>query len=112
MTARETRASIIPRNFPLVLGMERQPFRAWFYETLGTGVCIDESLGCILKLKLELGLFRNPYQDACGRAKVRLPEFRTLNRPAAEETITPPKNKNGLLTLSKDNRILLTGAGA
>lgn len=43
---------------------------------------------------------------------MRLPEFRTLNRPAAEETITLLKNKDGLLPLSKDSRILLTCAGA
>lgn len=71
---------------------------------------LDESVRRILRLKFNLGLFRNPYPD-----EARLKDFGdeqalALSAQAARESLVLLKN-NGVLPLKKDLKILLTGPG-
>ena len=73
---------------------------------------IDDAVRRILRVKYALGLFKNPYPD-----KSLMPEFATeesakINKLAADETITLLKNKNSILPLNKNTKILLTGPTA
>jgi beta-glucosidase len=73
---------------------------------------IDESVRRILKLKLELGLFDNAAPDPAMLANTGAPAFQAASRRAAEEAVTLLKNDGGLLPLSKDARVVVTGPGA
>ena len=73
---------------------------------------IDESVRRILKLKYRSGLFDNPYPDKALANKIASPESLKASQNAAEDAITLLKNKDNLLPLSKENRILITGPGA
>lgn len=72
---------------------------------------IDEAVGRILRLKVRLGLFENPYP------KVDYPLFAgeqhaAAARRAAQESITLLKNDNKLLPLAKSRKVLVTGPTA
>ena len=73
---------------------------------------IDQSVRRILKLKHDLGLFRNRYPDARLLRRVGTREHQAVSRQAAEESITLLKNDGGLLPLSREARVLVTGPGA
>lgn len=73
---------------------------------------IDESVRRILKLKYRSGLFDNPYPDKTLADKIASPESLKASLNAAEDGITLLKNKDDLLPLSKENKILITGPGA
>ena len=73
---------------------------------------IDESVRRILQLKFDLGLFENPYPDADLAADVGQADFHKASLEAAQNAMTLLKNKNNLLPLSKQSKILLTGPGA
>lgn len=73
---------------------------------------IDESVRRILKLKLDLGLFENRYPDPRLLRRIGTPAHRALSREAAEESITLLRNEQGVLPLSREARVLVTGPGA
>lgn len=73
---------------------------------------IDLSVRRILKLKFRLGLFDHPLPDAGLAARIASPEALETSRRAARESMTLLKNEQGLLPLSKQSRILVTGPGA
>jgi beta-glucosidase len=75
---------------------------------------IDLAVLRILKLKLALGLFENPYVAADKVAKVfDLPEHRQLALEAARKSIILLKNDSSLLPLRKDlNTIAVIGPNA
>ncbi len=73
---------------------------------------IDEAVRRILNLKFALGLFEQPYPDPALSAKVGAPEHRAVSLQAAQEAVTLLKNEGGLLPLSKQARVLVTGPGA
>ena len=73
---------------------------------------IDQSVRRILALKVDLGLFERPGPDAAKLAKADSPAFRNISRRSAEEAITLVKNERGVLPLSRDKHILVTGPGA
>jgi len=73
---------------------------------------IDEAVGRILTVKMELGLFDNPFPDKKMKGKFANDEFRKVNLQAARESIILTKNDNNLLPLSKDTRVLVTGPAA
>lgn len=73
---------------------------------------IDEAVRRILRVKFELGLFYNSMPDAALKSKIGLPESRQISLRAAQESITLLKNTNGLLPLSKDRKVLVTGPTA
>jgi beta-glucosidase len=73
---------------------------------------IDEAVGRILKVKLELGLFENPYPDKRLAKDFATEESMKVNLQAARECITLLKNEGGVLPLSKDKKVLVTGPTA
>lgn len=73
---------------------------------------IDRSVAIILRLKMELGLFENPYAEPGAVANFGLPAYKRLALDAARESMTLLKNRDGVLPLAKDARILLAGPAA
>ncbi|MCI0494701.1 glycoside hydrolase family 3 C-terminal domain-containing protein [candidate division KSB1 bacterium] len=73
---------------------------------------IDEAVGRILKIKLELGLFENPYPDKSLQKRFACKEFEAVNLQAAQESITLLKNDKQILPLAKDKKVLVTGPTA
>lgn len=100
--------------------MSMVPYDFSFYELLlelvNEGVVpewrIDEAVRRILRVKFELGLFENPYANEKLKKKFACDEFREVNLQAAREAITLLKNESGLLPLSKDKKIFITGPAA
>jgi beta-glucosidase len=73
---------------------------------------VDEAVRRILRVKLELGLFENPWPDSARLARSGSAPFQAASRAAAAEAITLLKNERGALPLSRSARILITGPGA
>ena len=73
---------------------------------------IDEAVGRILKLKIDLGLFDNPYTEADALKNFGKPEYKAIALDAALESITLLKNDDNILPLSKSSKILLMGPTA
>ncbi len=73
---------------------------------------IDQSVRRILKLKYELGLFDNPVPQADDYPLFGSPQFDSVSLQAAREAITLLKNKDNILPLHSDARILVTGPAA
>ncbi len=73
---------------------------------------IDEAVGRILKVKMELGLFDNPYPDKSLEGKFAGKEASETNLQAAQESIVMTKNQNSLLPLKKGTKVLVTGPTA
>jgi len=73
---------------------------------------IDEAVRRILKVKFRIGLFDNPYPDPSLLSKVGCEKFSQVNRQAAREAITLLENRDSLLPLNKNARILVTGPTA
>jgi beta-glucosidase len=69
---------------------------------------IDLSVARILRLKLELGLFENPYPRNDRFNKVGSPEHKAKALEAARESIVLMKNENAL-PLASSKKILLAG---
>jgi beta-glucosidase len=60
----------------------------------------------ILRVKIMLGLFENPYPDKNLKHNFASPAFTKANLQAAQETVTLLKNEQGILPLNKDKKIL------
>jgi beta-glucosidase len=73
---------------------------------------IDEAVGRILTLKIELGLFERPYYPMDRYPKFASAEHSEVARQLALESITLLKNENDLLPLNKQKPVLLTGPAA
>jgi beta-glucosidase len=80
---------------------------------------IDEAVTRVLKLKLKLGLFDNPYPEEEAKELFGNPQYEDVALQAARESITLLKNEasgsNGagpVLPLSKNKRVFVTGPGA
>ncbi|HYG22938.1 MAG TPA: glycoside hydrolase family 3 N-terminal domain-containing protein [Verrucomicrobiae bacterium] len=73
---------------------------------------IDKSVRRILRLKVELGLLRNPYVEAEAAANFGQPEHQQLALQAAEESLTLLKNERTTLPLKKSARVLVAGPAA
>ncbi|WP_428623887.1 glycoside hydrolase family 3 N-terminal domain-containing protein, partial [Sedimenticola sp.] len=66
---------------------------------------IDEMVRPILALKVQMGLFENPYVDETLLDKVfALPEHRQIARTAAQRSMVLLRNEGGLLPLSKEQK--------
>ena len=73
---------------------------------------IDEAVRRILSVKVWLGLFEHPYvpEEVIEAYEKGIPaEHAALARKAAEEAIVLLKNDNGVLPLSKKQKISLVG---
>jgi beta-glucosidase len=73
---------------------------------------IDDAVRRILRVKYNLGLFDKTHYDMDKYPKFGSEEFAKISYDAALESITLLKNQDSLLPLSKDKKILVTGAGA
>ena len=73
---------------------------------------IDDAVRRILRVKFESGLFDNAMPDTSLRGNFGRPEYSGTALEAARESITLLKNKNGILPLSKDKKVLVTGPTA
>ncbi|MEL7001253.1 MAG: glycoside hydrolase family 3 N-terminal domain-containing protein [Bacteroidota bacterium] len=73
---------------------------------------IDEAVFRILRLKMKVGLFENPYPETNLKSNFGRPEYKDVALTAARESITLLKNKNSILPLRKDVKILLAGPAA
>jgi beta-glucosidase len=73
---------------------------------------INESVGRILHVKYELGLFDRPVGNPEDYPDFGSDKFETVNRQAADEAITLLKNNNNVLPLKKNIRVLVTGPAA
>ncbi|HET9745914.1 MAG TPA: glycoside hydrolase family 3 N-terminal domain-containing protein, partial [Chitinophagaceae bacterium] len=73
---------------------------------------IDDAVTRILALKYKLGLFDNPYPEDAAKGNFGKPEYQTLALNAAREAMTLLKNKNNILPLSKNSKVLVGGPSA
>ena len=73
---------------------------------------IDDAVRRILLLKMKVGLFDNAYPEPAAAANFGKPEYQAVALNAAHEAMTLLKNKNNILPLSKDKKILVVGPGA
>jgi beta-glucosidase len=73
---------------------------------------IDDAVRRILRVKYELGLFDNAMPDPSLRANFAKPDYPVAALQAARESITLLQNKNNILPLAKDKKILITGPTA
>jgi beta-glucosidase len=73
---------------------------------------IDDSVRRILRVKFELGLFENPMPDPAVKANFGRPEYVAESLEAARESLVLLRNENGVLPLSKDKKVLVTGPTA
>ena len=74
---------------------------------------INQAVKRILRVKLELGLFKHPYYPEKDYPDFASPAFQKENLQCAEESITLLKNKDKVLPLPKKNvKVLVTGFGA
>ncbi|OGU70157.1 MAG: beta-glucosidase [Ignavibacteria bacterium RBG_16_34_14] len=70
---------------------------------------IDEAVERILNVKMELGLFENPFPNKELEEKFACKEFTDINLKTARESIVLTKNENNVLPLSKNSKIFVTG---
>jgi beta-glucosidase len=73
---------------------------------------IDEAVRRILRVKFELGLFDNAMPDPALKSNVGQNSSRDVALQAARESMTLLKNEGGLLPLSKNRKVLVTGPTA
>lgn len=73
---------------------------------------IDDAVKRILKVKLALNLFETPVTHYEDYPKFGSPEFEQAAYDMAAESITLLKNKNSILPLDKDVKVLITGPNA
>ncbi|MCS6822897.1 MAG: glycoside hydrolase family 3 C-terminal domain-containing protein [Cytophagaceae bacterium] len=78
---------------------------------------INQAVGRILQLKLDLGLFDNPYGEEEAKKNFGLPEYKTVALEAAREAITLLKNETlkdnqPVLPLPKNKKVLIAGPTA
>ncbi|MFT3744798.1 MAG: glycoside hydrolase family 3 N-terminal domain-containing protein [Pyrinomonadaceae bacterium] len=73
---------------------------------------IDDAVRRILRVKFELGLFENSMPDNALRTNFGQPEYPQVALQAAHESITLLQNKNNILPLAKDRKILVAGPTA
>ena len=72
---------------------------------------VDDAVRRILKVKMELGLFKDPYKNEKHLAEVGSDAHRSLAREAVQKSTVVLKNE-GLLPLSKAASISVVGSGA
>jgi beta-glucosidase len=73
---------------------------------------INDAVRRILYVKMKLGLFKTPVTNYKDYPKFGCEEFQKVSLESAIESMTLLKNTNGLLPLSKDKKILVTGPTA
>jgi beta-glucosidase len=112
-TAKQTLEAGLDVEFPRV-SYYGKPLLDAVKEGLISQSALDTAVGRVLRAKMKLGLFENPYVDPAQAAKLNdTSDDRALARRAARESIVLLKNANGVLPLKKDLRsIAVIGPGA
>ena len=72
---------------------------------------IDDAVSRILKVKMEIGLFDNPFIDDAYLGQIGSPEHRALAREAVQKSTILLKNK-GSLPMSKNTSLTVVGSAA
>ena len=70
---------------------------------------IDDAVRRILLVKMQLGLFEDPFPQKNWTSEFYNPNYEQVNLQAARESIILTKNDEKLLPLSKDTKVLVTG---
>tara|TARA_B110000858_G_scaffold56282_1_gene65450 strand:- start:778 stop:3189 length:2412 start_codon:yes stop_codon:yes gene_type:complete len=95
---------------------EYEEFTDYLFELVEEGKVkmsrIDDATRKILKLKFELGLFKNPVTNYQDYPKFGSEESNRLAYESASESITLLKNTNSILPLKKGSKILVAGPNA
>jgi len=97
------------------IDMESGAYAGYLAELVSTGAVpvgrVDDAVRRVLRLKFNLGLFENPYQDETLADQVILkPEFRSLALESARQSMVLLRNKQNILPLPQDHkRIALIG---
>ncbi|MEQ9169066.1 MAG: glycoside hydrolase family 3 N-terminal domain-containing protein [Fulvivirga sp.] len=82
-------------------------------EAVGNGIVdqqrIDDATKRILRQKFRLGLFDNPFPDSALIEKIGCADHRNMARQAVRESLVLLKNKDNLLPLKKDSKIVVVG---
>ena len=95
---------------------EYEEFTDYLFELVEEGKVkmsrIDDATRKILKLKFELGLFKNPVTNYQDYPKFGSEESNRLAYESASESITLLKNNNSILPLKKGSKILVAGPNA
>ncbi len=73
---------------------------------------IDDAVRRILILKMQVGLFAQPYPEPEAAPLFGLPEYQDLALQAAREAMTLLKNKKDILPLAKNSKVLVAGPAA
>lgn len=73
---------------------------------------IDEAVSRILAVKMQTGIFENPYPNKELVKQFANSDFTNSNLQTAQESIILTKNENNILPLSKDKKVLVTGPTA
>lgn len=73
---------------------------------------IDDAVRRILLLKYKLGLFDQPYPEEAAKANFGKPEYQSIALQAAREAMTLLQNRDGLLPLARNVRVLVAGPSA
>ncbi|MFL6467560.1 MAG: glycoside hydrolase family 3 N-terminal domain-containing protein, partial [Pyrinomonadaceae bacterium] len=73
---------------------------------------IDDAVRRILRVKFENGLFENAMPDSSLRANYGRSEYPAVALQAARESITLLQNKNNILPLDKNKKVLVVGPTA
>ncbi len=73
---------------------------------------VDEAVRRILTVKMKLGLFEDPMPLEGYEKAFNNDEFNNINYQSAVESITLTKNKDDILPLSKESKVMVTGPAA
>ncbi len=73
---------------------------------------INQTVSRILKVKIELGLLKNPYPDTEIKRNVASLSSDSIYLEAVWEQITLVKNEDHLLPFSKSTKVLVSGPNA
>jgi len=73
---------------------------------------IDDAVRRILKMKMKLNLFEHPFDETGDYPLFGSKEFEQDSYKAASEAITLLKNKNNILPLAKNKKVLVCGPNA
>ncbi len=73
---------------------------------------IDDAVKRILVMKYNIGLFDNPYPEQAAFSNFGKAEYQQYALDAAHEAMTLLKNKDNILPLAKNKRVLLAGPAA
>jgi beta-glucosidase len=73
---------------------------------------IDDAVARILKMKLRLGLFDQPFSSAACAETMGSREHRDLARQAVRESLVLLKNEGSVLPLARDRKVIVVGSHA